>query len=231
MPNIKELNTFNTACDDFVSGKYILVDMKIASILSIIDKDEKLTNIVNSCQQNYDFNESAKQILKQNGGTYTLTLPLNEKEIISFVYNLLYKFKNGIVNFYDFLARYFNAEQVTNQEFEKFAVAVIAPFKDAVNTIYSKRHVIVEANEYQTNVYNKIMSTIKLVLKNLDAYKLNMNQKEEFTMLLNSLYLASEKNDKKLVYSLMIGLDYFTKCNKKAKIAYLSLQECFEKQD
>ena len=73
------------------------------------------------------------------------------------------------------------------------------------------------------------MSTIKLILKNLDLYKLNINQKEEFTMLLNSLYLASEKNDKKLVFSLMIGLDYFTKANKKSRNAYLSLEECFEK--
>ena len=47
------------------------------------------------------------------------------------------------------------------------------------------------------------MTTIKLIMKNLDAYKLNMNQKEEFTILLNSLYLASEKNDKKLVFYLV----------------------------
>ena len=73
------------------------------------------------------------------------------------------------------------------------------------------------------------MTTIKLIVKNLDSYKLNMNQKEEFTMMLNSLYLASEKNDKKLVFSLMIGLDYFTKCNKKSRHAYLMLEECFER--
>ena len=71
------------------------------------------------------------------------------------------------------------------------------------------------------------MTTIKLVVKNLDSYKLNMNQKEEFTMLLNSLYLASEKNDKKLVYTLMVGIDYFVKYNKRAKDIYLQLKDCF----
>ena len=72
------------------------------------------------------------------------------------------------------------------------------------------------------------MTTIKLILKNIDSCKLNMNQKEEFTMLLNSLHMASEKNDKKLVFSLMIGIDYFSKSNKKARNAYYMLEECFE---
>ena len=36
------------------------------------------------------------------------------------------------------------------------------------------------------------------------------------------------KNDKKLVFSLMIGLDYFTRAHKKSRNAYLTLEECFE---
>ena len=54
-----------------------------------------------------------------------------------------------------------------------------------------------------------------------------VNEKEEFTLLLNALYIASENNDKKQVFALMIGLDYFTKVNKRARNAYLSLEECF----
>lgn len=229
MHNIQELKPFNNACDEFISGKYILVDMKIASILNLIANDEKLKNIVNSCLQDYDFNAEYKKyaIISEDGSN--LTLPSDDKDIIAFVYNLLYKFKSGNLDFYHFLTKFFGAENVNSKEFGEFARTVIIPFKSAINNIYSKRHILVETNDYQTNIYNKIMSTIKLVLKNLDLYKLNMNQKEEFTMLLNSLYLASEKNDKKLVYSLMIGLDYFTKSNKKSRVAYLSLEECFEK--
>ena len=141
----------------------------------------------------------------------------------------MYKFTSGSLKFYNFLTQFYGEETANEKAFNEFAKTVIIPFKNAINTIYSKRHILVETNDYQNNIYNKIMSTIKLIVKNLDAYKLNMNQKEEFTMLLNSLYLASEKNDKKLVYSLMIGLDYFTKSNKKSRVAYLSLEECFEK--
>lgn len=228
MSTIQELNQFNNACDEFISGKYILIDLKISSILNIISNNEKLTNIINSCEQDFNFNEQSKKYMKNSYDEVYFALPTNEKEIIAFVYNLLYKFSTKAIDFYEFLKVYYNAENANQKAFNDFAISIIVPFKDAINSIYSKRHVLVETSDYQNNIYNKIITTIKLILKNLENIKLNMNQKEEFTMLLNSLHLASDKNDKKLVFSLMIGLDYFTKCNKKARNAYLMLEECFE---
>lgn len=229
MSNIQELQPFNNACDEFISGKYILIDLKISSILNIISQDEKLTNIVNSCLQEFSFSSLAKQYMVNNDEATSFSLPSSDKEIISFVYNLLYMFSTKTIDFYEFLKTYYNAENAGGKEFGEFARTIITPFKNAINSIYSKRHVLVETSDYQNNIYNKIMTTINLIVKGLDGYKLNMNQKEEFTMLLNALHIASEKNDKKLVFSLMIGLDYFTKCNKKSRHAYLMLEECFER--
>lgn len=230
METIQELSLFNKACDEFVAGKYILVDVKINSILNIISEDEKIKDIINHCLQNYDFSSNYQKMAIMDGEHSTLSFPNNEKDIIAFVYNLLYKFKTNQIDFYEFLTYFFKEETDSNSDsFNKFTTAIIIPFKQALNSIYSKRHVIVASSEFQQNYYNKIKSTIKLIVNNIDNYKLNMNQKEEFTMLLNALYLASEKNDKKLVFSLMIGLDYFTKVNKKSRIAYLTLEECFEK--
>lgn len=228
MANIQELTTFNKACDEFVMGKYILVDIKISSILKIIAEDEKLVNIINTCLNHSDFSSLMKQYFVTLEDGYKISLPEDEMQLVAFVYNLLYRFKSGEMDFYKFLSKIYNNDNISSKEFTDFAKLIIVPFKDAINSIYSKRHIIVESNDFQTNYYNKIMSTIKMIVKNLDAYKLNMNQREEFTMLLNSLYIASEKNDKKLVFSLMIGLDYFTRAHKKSRIAYLSLEECFE---
>ncbi len=228
MSEIKELKPFNNSCEEFMMGKYILADIKISSILKLIAEDEKLNNIVVSCSQDYDFATEFKKYAVITEDLTLFSIPSNDKEIIAFVYNLLYKFSIGSIKFQDFLARFYNAENINGKGFAEFAKNVINPFKNAINNIYSKRHILVETKDYQNNVYNKIMSTIKLILKNVNLYKLNMNSKEEFTMLLNSLYFASEKNDRKMVFSLMIGLDYFTKANKKTRIAYLSLEECFE---
>lgn len=229
MSSIKELDQFNNACDEFISGKYILIDLKISSILTLIANDEKLTNIVNSCLHEFPFSALSKKHMVNDGDIISFSLPTTDKEVVSFVYNLLYKFNSKTIDFYEFLKVYYNAENASGKEFGEFARTIITPFKNSINSIYSKRHVLVETNDYQNNIYNKIMTTIKLIVKSLDSYKLNMNQKEEFTMMLNSLHIASEKNDKKMVFSLMIGLDYFTKCNKKSRNAYLMLEECFER--
>ena len=225
---INELIPFNTACDEFVSGRYILADVKVASLLKIIEEDEKLKDIISSCLEHFDFNKAFSEAVKQKGADKELVLPADEKRAIAFVYCLLYNFHTHSLNFYDFISQFYKTEdENAGKEFYNFASSIILPFKEGLNNIYTKRHVIVETADYQNNYYNKILSTVKLIMANIDNYKLKMNEKEEFTMLLNSLYLASEKNDKKLVYSLMIALDYFTRCNKKCRVAYLSLEECF----
>ena len=52
-------------------------------------------------------------------------------------------------------------------------------------------------------------------------------EKEELELLLNAMIEASAKNDKKLVYTLMVGLEYFVKANKRARQIYLQLKDCF----
>ncbi|MBR2969565.1 MAG: hypothetical protein IKC49_00745 [Clostridia bacterium] len=229
MNTIQELIDFNNACDEFVAGKYILVDIKIGSILNIINSDEKIKSIISDAISDYDFNARLKEFIVSTDKGYHLSMPTNDDEIIAFVYCLLTNFKNNDLDFYQFLAKLYNKEdEINNKDFNNFASTIMIPFKNAINTLYSRRHVIVDSNEYQDNYYNKIKTTVRLIVDNIDNFKLKLNEKEEFIMLLNSLHIASEKNDKKLVFSLMIGLDYFSKCNKRTRNAYLSLEECFE---
>ncbi len=227
MNNIQELIPFNTACDEFIAGRYILADVKIASLLKLIATDEKLTDIISSALKGYDFNANFEKAVLEKDNNFSLVLPEDTMQIIAFVFNLLYRFDNKMLNFYDFISKYFASNDGAGKEFYNFADNVIIPFKEAINNAYSNRHIIVDTSEYQNNYYNKIKTQVKLILSNVDSYKLKMNEKEEFTMLLNSLYLASDRNDKKMVYSIMIGLDYFTKYYKKTRSAYLTLEECF----
>ena len=209
---MQDLNQFNIACEQLLGGKYILIDIKISALLKIIDENEKLKNIVSNSLNEYDFSFAFNNELNIN-----ILLPESDKEIVAFVYTFLYKFKNNELNLGE------NANEVITQ----LITALMPKFQNAMNNLYNKNHQEIETNEFHQNIYNNIKSTISLVLENLDKYKFNTTNKEEFLMLINSLFQASDKNDKKLVYSLMIGLDYFTQANKKLRTIYLSLEECF----
>ncbi len=228
MSVVQELIPFNSACDDFIAGRYILADVKLTSLMKLISNDEKLADIVSSALKNYDFDKNFKNSIIDEENNMQIVLPTDDMQIIAYVFNLLYRFDNKIIKFYDFIGKYFlKPNETSGNEFQNFANAVIIPFKEAINNTYSKRHIIVDTNEYQNNYYNKIKGQIKLILADLDNYKLKMSDKEEFTMLLNALYSASDKNDKKTVFSLMIGLDYFTRYNKKLRNCYFAIEDCF----
>ena len=164
----------------------------------------------------------------QSAGYSRFVLPTDEKSIVCIVYNLLYQFSNKDIGFYDFLNEYF-ANENTSMGFETFCRSVIIPFEQSINSLYSRRYVLVESEEFQENYYNRIKSTIRKVFEELDTLKLKPIQKDELSTLLNSLYIASENSDKKTVFALMIGLDYFTKYNKHAIEVFESLEACFKK--
>ncbi|MBR6779286.1 MAG: hypothetical protein IKM43_04015 [Clostridia bacterium] len=226
MTTIQELVPFCSACDELVCGKYILIDIKLNSILKLIENDEKLSNIIKSCLSKADFNSVFNKSLYQSGEKFAITVPTDENEVITLVYNLLYRFKSGEIDFTQFLHKFYSEDNAIN--LDNFGKDLIYPFKNAITNIYARRHILVNSDDYQDNYYNKIKTAIRLILSNIDNFKLKDNDKEEFKMLLNALYLSSDKNDKKMVYSIMIGLDYFSKYHKKTRNAYLSLEECFE---
>lgn len=227
--NNKDLLVFNNVCDEFIEGKYILAEVKIAELLKVIAEQERLKNIVAMCSDKFDFNFAYKAAVSEDeNGNQFLTLPEDEKDIVAFVFSLLYRLDNKTINVYKFASNFYKEnDSEPGKEFKNLTAAIIVPFKDAVNKLYSTRHIVAEAEEYKADYFNKIMSTIQLIAKNMDNFRLKINEKEEFTILLNALYIASENSDKKQVFAIMIGLDYFTKANKRARNAYLSLEECF----
>lgn len=229
MANISDLVEFNKICDEFIAGKYILADIKISALLKTIAEQEKIRNIVASCTEKFDFNSVYKKaVTEDKKGAKTLALPTDDNNLVAFIFGLLYRMDNKTIDLYTFLTDFFHEEEAeAGKEFINFTNNIIVPFKKSINNIYSSRHIVVNSTDYQLNYFNKIMSTIQLIIKNSDNYRLKINEKEEFTILLNALYLASENNDKKQVFALMVGIDYFTKINKRARSAYQSLENCF----
>lgn len=220
-----DLKQFNCACDDFIAGKYILANIKVKALLNTIHESEKLTNIVSTCLDNFDFNTSFKESVIPKG----LKLPEDDKQIIAYCFNVLYNLDVGTVTFLDFLNKYFSSVETSGgEEFKMFSSTIIEPFKKAINSEYARVYDMTSTEDYQNNLYHKLASIASANIEEVEYIKLKDIEKEELTLLLNAMVDASEKNDKKLIYAIMVGLEYFVKYNKRARHIYLQLKDCFE---
>lgn len=217
-----DLKKFNDACEDFLQGKYILANLKIKGLLNTINNSNQLSDILDVALDEIDFNITFSQSVTSEG----LVLPTEDKQVIGYCYHILYNINAGTISFLDFLNKYFSYNHDFDQ-FKLFADTIIKPFKEAVNRMFAKTYSISETIDYQSNVYHKLISISQIHIDNIDNIKLKEIEKEELVLLLNALITQCEKSDKKQVYALMVGLEYFVKCNKKAKDIYLQLKDCF----
>lgn len=225
--NNLDLKAFNDSCEDFLNGKYILAEYKISAILKAITNSDKLKNIVASCIENYNFAEEFK---KNTEGNQRISLPEDIKGIIAFCFSLLYNIENKNIVFFDFLSSYYGYNDISGLEsYKSFAMHIILPFKEAINNVYMKTHILVDSDDYQSNIYNKLKKICNLVTEDIESYKLKDVYKEEFEILINAMIDACVRNDKSTVYAVLIGIDYFSAQHKKTKIVYEQFKECFER--
>lgn len=219
-----DLKQFNQACDEFSSGKFILASLKIKAIINCVSNNSKLTDLISSCLTDFDFKLAFQDSITEQG----IVLPEGDRCAVAYCFNVLYNIDNGNLNFLDFLGKYFSGEDVTSgEEFRLFVERVILPFKQAVNALYENTYLMTESEDYQNNVFHKIENISKGNLDMIDALKLKEIPKDELSLILNALIVASDKNDLKSVYALMVGLEYFTKANKGARNIYSELKDCF----
>lgn len=225
----EDLNKFNLACDEIFNGKYILIDLKLNKLLSVILNSAPLTSIVNHCLKAYDFESNLSSLLSKHIAT-NLQLPENDNEIVAFCFNLIQKICKKEIDFHDFTSRFFASnEQNGENEFNNFIDKIIKPFQNSVNNFYKTLLIENAKNELENSMFQKLIEQIHLIVNQVDSYHLNPLEKDEFLTLLNSLYLSCKNNDKKMVFAILIGVDYFTKCHKKTRSAYNILKETFDR--
>ncbi len=219
-----DLKQFNNACNDFLSGKYILANIKLKAILQSINENEKLTDIVSDCIDSFNFDDKFRESIISG----RIILPATDKDIIAYCFNILYNLDIGTVGLMDFINKYFTSDELSGgEEFKLFTNTIIKPFNEAINRLYTQTYLLSDSIDYQSNIYHKLMNISKVNIDNIEKFKLKEIESEELTLLLTALSDACEKSNKKLVYALMVGVEYFVKINKRAKEVYLQLKDCF----
>lgn len=222
--NNLDLMQFNNACDEMVAGKYILANIKIKALIKSISDSAKLTDLVSSAMDGFDFNLAFKESVSSSG----LVLPNGDKNVVAYCYNVLYSLDSGSTTFMDFLTKYFSSARLSGgEEFKLFTSTIIMPFKKAINNEYKSTYEMTSTEDYQNNLYHKLSRVAEANLKCIDDIKLKEIEKEELALLLSGIIEASKNNNRKLVYALMVGMDYFAKSNKRARDINFQLKDCF----
>lgn len=127
---------FVNSCNDMIDGKFILADVKIRKILSIIESSDELLKFITSCSANFNFErelQRAEVKNKFNGGVFVC--PQDSKTLIALVFCLLVAFDTKKMDFYQFIQQNFET-LAPNGEYANFTKNLLIPFRDYVSSYF-----------------------------------------------------------------------------------------------
>ena len=215
--NQGKMQRFFTACDELITGKFILADTKIGELLRAIATCDELRGLFAAVTAGFDYPAAKKAYLKEpgQGGRYTrgeAYLPAERSEILAFVFCLLADFDSGAMKFNDFLLRYFYEDGSYTASYALFADRVIRPFRDIVRDCYpdhGKQNAPALKRKQEENRLEKLAECISLERTRVAALSLGKEDAIAAEMILNELYAAVGRGDYSELKALLCGYLYF----------------------
>ena len=123
------------ACDELIDAKLILAETKVSALLQRIAASKKAYELLDAVLKGFDFNYEFNLAKQKNAlGTYSLTLPGDDRRLAAFVFCLLLEFDTTSCDLQSFLDVYFYSENPT-KSFESFINEMIVPFKQSLSTL------------------------------------------------------------------------------------------------
>jgi len=135
----EQLEAFSTKAEELVGSKYIIADVKIASLLKVIASSDILLALFKNCLTDFDYQSAKKnylvksQFLAEDKGEFVM--PPNSRELLAFVFNILVDIDAKRIVFSDFLNKYFFAYGSLTSSYGAFINAMIKPFKNSVEIL------------------------------------------------------------------------------------------------
>ena len=131
-----KMKNFVTACNDFISSKFILSDIKISKILKTVADSEQIYNLLAECMINFNFEEELnRSFFKASKETGSFLLPVEYFKLIPLVFNLLVGLDSKKIDFKNFLNQYFVFNN-QHEQYSTFAHTVVVPFRDAIVELF-----------------------------------------------------------------------------------------------
>ena len=190
-----EIIDFINSCNDFIDGKFILADIKIAKLLKLITNSPSLYDLIAECMINYDFQKEYDSV-KISEGNSCFTLPKETHKIIPFVFCLLVEIDSKRLNFNEFLKTQFPYANNQNEEYAAFSKNVIIPFRNSIANVFD---IEIEQKDYSqedTTEDNDIIDQKLQQRNNLESEnKMQDDKTEHNTIIIQNITQVTSQED------------------------------------
>lgn len=213
---------FIDECTAFIDVKYIMLNCdNVKKLLSTIQEDKSLMEVVNRCLVDFDFiTEFGKAISIHQLQQKDFIMPKENTEIVALCYSIMQRIVDEKIDFESFIRKYFLFNGVLSDCFSNFGHYFILPFKNALLNLENQNKYIqksikkeeeqerdeVENVEEDTSIYEindkllKVADDIQEMIK--DDYKVKEFKLEELEFYLKAFREAVKINNKLIIFAL-----------------------------
>lgn len=210
------MQRFFEACDELITGKYILADSKIGELLRSVATCDDLMGLFSAVTKNFDYQAAKKDYLRSPEETGTARgaayLPSDETELLAFVFCLLVEFDSGSMKLNDFLLRYFNEDGSYTASYALFVARMIRPFRDIVRRCFpdSEKWGTVSMQRKREDGILEALSE-KVTIERSQIMQLSLSKEDAYAgeMILAELYVAVGRKDIPEIKALLCGYLYY----------------------
>lgn len=129
---MSKINEFISGCNEIINGKFILADIKISKLLTMIANSDELYRYISECMIGFDFSKELHSAeLKNNFNRNGFSAPESPEKLVAFTFSFLVECDAKRIDFYNFIQENFISKD-RSLVYNKFADTLLVPFRDII---------------------------------------------------------------------------------------------------
>lgn len=210
----RDMQRFFTACDELITGKFIVAEKKISELLRSVAMCEDLMGLFTAVTKKFDYQAAKRAYLRAPIDTRTrgeAYLPADETELLAFVFCLLVEFDNGTMRLGDFLLRYFYEDGSYTASYALFVGRVIRPFRDVIRRCFpvAGRGTVSMLRRREDGILEMIAERLMAERSRLPSLPLREGDAFAGETMLSELCVAVDRKDIPAIKALLFGYGYY----------------------
>lgn len=191
------------------AAKLLVLDKEISAFLSSAAKNTAITNLLLECNRNYYFDLDWQRFFLQK----TFALPSNKRQLVAFVFGLLYKFDIKEISSINTLSAFYPQINDLQKAYQTFCAEVIFPMQEAVIALLKGEPISEDELQTQTRTLDKmnedVSEWINILMGNIqacDGFSESRYGERELLVMLKGLQELLERNQNTLLRPYWQGL-------------------------